>query len=200
MNVFNLKLAASALVIGGTVLATAAFAQSGGNVRGVTVLELEDGALVVARANGETPALVRYLQTPGLAASRCLKIQGIHQSPNEMAPHLVNGCDYAVVVAYCIDSPNGETADRCELIDRRIVVGQKLPPGGALSVVAGAVDSHVDGRVAWVACRAGSGVVSSLTRNGTRGACLKADGASMSKVSMTLAPSFPVAAAAVCRH
>ncbi len=128
--------------------------------------ETADGSLLLKTAP------VRLSHEAAAVASDCISVTSgasLHQRDTAM---LVNRCNYAVKLSYCIDAEDGG-ARRCEAIGRRGFESVQIAAGSRLALNHGA---PVDAEINWVACKAGDSTYSTLINNGTRGECLVEQG------------------------
>ena len=126
---------------------------------GARLTELADGTLVGYRTNPAAVKQVRYAHQPSLVAV----------AANGNMPALINGCAYPVAVSYCSDGSQ-TSAGACAAVGHRKMESHRIEPGAALRIENLASSAE---EMYWVACRnSDAGVISTLTRNGTRGECL----------------------------
>lgn len=136
---------------------------------GARLTELADGTLVGYRTNPAAVKQVRYAHQPSLVASDCLSLGTRRVAANGNMPALINGCSFPVAVSYCSDGSR-TSAGACAAVGHRKMESHRIEPGAALRIENLASSAE---EMYWVACRnSDAGVISTLTRNGTRGECL----------------------------
>lgn len=129
--------------------------------------EQTDGTLVPQPLNGVSIVAVRYAHHPKLVASNCLTLEERRRAGHDFAHELVNHCDHAVALAYCVDDAQaGKRA--CEAMGHRKIATQRIDAGAGLTLGREAIPNS---DLNWVACRSEALAVS-LTHEGTRGECL----------------------------
>ena len=128
--------------------------------------ETPDGALLLSTDS------VRLAHQPALVASHCLQVETASGRAAASRTSLVNTCDHALEVSYCIESDEAG-ALRCSAIGRRGFASVAIAARGRSEIT---VPAPVGAEVQWVACKSGPDHYSTLTDDGTRGECLVADG------------------------
>jgi len=164
----SLRTPAAVLLVATATLAALPAARADGrlDLAASRYTETADGALLL----GDAP--VRLAHQPGLVASHCIRVEtpGGRQAGGRSS--LVNGCDHAVDVSYCIDADEARTL-RCDAVGRRGFASVAIAARGRLPVAA---PTPAGAELQWVACRAGDDHYSTLTDDGRRGECLVAEG------------------------
>lgn len=128
--------------------------------------ETPDGALLLSAES------VRLAHQPALVASHCVRVDTASGRAAGSRTSLVNTCDQALEVSYCIASDEAG-ALRCSAIGRRGFASVTIAAHGRSEITAPA---PIGADVQWVACKAGVDHYSTLTDDGTRGECLVAAG------------------------
>lgn len=123
---------------------------------------------------------------PDLVASTCVHEER-RKTLNRVTPVLINRCDYAVALSYCVDDRGSDHA--CAADGARTIDGRRLAPGASVAIKdesSALADADID----WIACRADSGAVSGLFQDHgqIRGTCLVPDQGQPQAVQMAAAP------------
>jgi hypothetical protein len=123
-----------------------------------------------------------------LVASACVHEER-RKTLSKVTPVLVNRCDYAVALSYCVDD-NGSDHD-CAADGVGAIDSRRLAPGASVAV-ADESSPLADADINWIACRADSGAVSGLSQDHgrVRGTCLVPDQAQPQPVQMAAAPEL----------
>lgn len=138
----------------------------------LTLSELQDGSLIAYPPGSGVVAGTRYIRQPGIKARNCVALGTQRLRSDEIAPALVNHCDHAVTVSYCIDAQEAG-ARACQAIRNPTAEVHVIPPKASLRIETTST-TLIDYPVNFVACRSAAGVLSTLT-GGAHGECLMQD-------------------------
>lgn len=123
---------------------------------------------------------------PDLVASNCVHEER-RKSLSQITPVLVNRCDFAVALTYCVDDSGSDHA--CAADGARTLAGRRLAPGASVAVEYER-GAQADVAINWIACRADAGAVGGLFRDQGRaeGACLVPDQQQPQALQIAAAP------------